>query len=176
MKLTIKILRGVLAAVLLLLIGANLWMVVQKSVFHQDPPDIFGYSPLVVTSGSMEPAFSAGDLVIIHRQETYAPGEVVTFRDGEGSLVTHRIIGTNSGKFITKGDANNTEDRELLSPENVVGAMKTYLPGAGSLILFFRSPAGIVVLVLLGVLLIELPYWLGEAGKRRRGRHGEKET
>lgn len=173
MKIVIKVLRGILTVFLFLIVAVNLWMAAQKAFFHKDPPQLLGYSQLVVTSGSMEPAFSAGDVILIHEESSYQPGQVVTFRDLQGELVTHRIVGTVEEKFITQGDANNTQDEELLTPDRIVGALVTYIPGVGSALLFFRTPLGIIVLALLGLLLIELPNWVGAFRKKGKGRHAD---
>ena len=170
MRATINVLRAVMAVLLTAVIGANLWLLIQQSVFQKDPPEIFGYSPLVVTSGSMEPAFSAGDLIVIREEDDYALGDIVTFRLSGGELVTHRIVGSVEGSFITKGDANNTEDDELLTPAQVVGKLVTYIPAVGSFLLFLRTPVGLAVLVIVGFLLIELPVLLG-ARRQEKGRH-----
>lgn len=169
MKTAIIVLRGVIAALLALLIAGNLWLLVQQAVFHKDPPELFGYSQLVVTSGSMEPAFSAGDMILIHEQDEYALGDIVTFRNESGSLVTHRIIGSTEGSFITKGDANNVEDDSLLAKENIVGKLVCCVPAVGSFLLFLRTPVGVGALLVVGFLLIELPALLGTV--REKGRH-----
>lgn len=173
MKTAIKILRGTITVLLILVIAVNGWLAVQRLVLHKDPPDILGYSQLVVTSGSMEPSFSAGDVVIIKAEDQYEPGQVVTFRDSQGQLVTHRIIGTNQGQFITKGDGNNAEDQELLSPQMIVGRMVTFIPGVGSLLMLLSSPVGLVLMLILGILIIELPSIIGGIRRRGKGRHAD---
>lgn len=176
MRIAIKILRGIIAAILLAVIAANLWLGIQQSVLHRDPPELFGYSQLVVTSGSMEPEFSAGDVILIKEQDSYKLGDVVTFRDVSGALVTHRLVGRTQGQFITKGDANNVEDQELLPPERIVGGLVTYIPAVGQALLFLRTPLGLLLLVLVGFLLIEAPTLLGAMRKRGNGRHAHEEA
>lgn len=171
MKTAIKVLRGVIATLLAVLIGANLWMLVQQTVFHKDPPELFGYSQLVVTSGSMEPAFSAGDMIVVHAEDEYALGDIVTFRNESGSLVTHRIVAITEGGFVTKGDANNVEDEELLTAESIVGKLVCCVPMIGSFLLFLRTPVGVGALVIVGFLLVELPALLGTV--REKGRHAK---
>lgn len=170
MRAAIKVLRILFAVLLTAVIGSNLWMLVQQSVFKKDPPELFGYSQLVVTSGSMEPAFSAGDMILIRQEESYALGDIVTFRLSGGDLVTHRIVGSVEGSFITKGDANNTEDDDLLSPAQIVGKLVTCIPAVGSFLLFLRTPIGLLALVVVGFLLIELPALLGTR-RQEKGRH-----
>lgn len=57
----------------------------------------------------MEPAVSAGDLVLVHRREAYGRGDIVMFDNG-GISVTHRIVKKAKEGFVTKGDANNVPD------------------------------------------------------------------
>ncbi|MCH5353036.1 MAG: signal peptidase I [Acutalibacter sp.] len=169
MRIMIKVLRGVLTAVLCAVLLLNIWMLVQQTVLKREAPEVLGYSQYIVTTGSMEPNISVGDLILVKAQEEYELGDIVTFHDAGGATVTHRIMGTVSGQFITRGDANNTEDNDLLPPERIIGKLRLVLPGMGYMIEFLRSPLGIVLLVAAGVLLIKLPDWIGsvrETGKR----------
>ncbi len=175
MKAAIKVLRGAITVLLLVTVGINLWMAVQQTVLKKDPPEFLGYSQLAVTSGSMEPTLAAGDMIIIQEKESYTLGDVVTFRDSSGTLVTHRIVGSTDGMFITQGDANNVEDQDLLSPESIVGGVITYIPAVGRVMLFLRTPAGLLLLLVVGILLIELPRLAGTLRKQGRGRHIREE-
>ena len=57
-------------------------------------PRAFGYTPLVVVSGSMEPTLHAGDVAITKKvtADEVSLGDVVTYRSDPG-LITHRIVG-----------------------------------------------------------------------------------
>ncbi len=169
MKVMIKVLRGLLTAVLCVVLLVNVWLLIQQSVLKKEAPEVLGYSQYIVTSGSMEPSMSPGDLILIKRQEKYALGDVVTFRGSGGETVTHRIMGTVSGQFITQGDANNTEDSDLLHPELILGKLCLVLTVAGGALLFLRSPLGILLLLVVGFLLIKLPDWIGTV--RVKARH-----
>ncbi|HSK69081.1 MAG TPA: signal peptidase I [Candidatus Limnocylindria bacterium] len=131
-------------------------------------PMVLGYSPLIVVSGSMSPAVEAGDLIVIGRRDAYRPGDVVTFRDG-GSLVTHRLVTLEDGMAVTRGDANNTEDKPF-PVSDIVGGMALRVPGLGSTALFLRSRQGILLLLCAGMLAL-----LGShAMHRRKGDDVEK--
>lgn len=174
MRVMIKIIRGLLTLILCAVILLNGWLLVQQRMLKKDAPEVFGYSQYIVTSGSMEPSIHAGDLILIKAQGSYQLGDVVTFLDGGGAAVTHRIMGSVSGQFITKGDANNTEDNDLLPPENIVGKLALVLPGAGEAVLFLRSPLGLLILLAAGVLLIKLPDWAGALKTKTRGKHADE--
>lgn len=174
MRVMIKILRGILTIVLCVIFLLSIWMLVQQKVLKKEAPEIFGYSQYIVTSGSMEPKFSVGDLILVKKRDRYQLGDIVTFRDNGGDLVTHRITGSVSGQFITKGDADNTEDAELLSPESIVGKLQLVLPGAGEAVLFLWSPLGLLVLLAVWILLIKLPNWTGALKTKTKGKHASE--
>lgn len=173
MKLTIKILRVLLTVLLCAVILLNGWMLIQQTVLKRETPELFGYSQYIVTSGSMETTFSAGDMILVKAQDEYSLLDVVTFRDSSGATVTHRIVGRVGEQFITQGDANNTEDQELLSPENILGKVQAVFPGMGSVVMFLRSPVGLILLILIGILLIKLPDWAGALKTRAEGKHSQ---
>ena len=72
-----------------------------------------------VVTGSMEDHIHVGDYILIYKKNDYQIGDVVTFKEKD-SMITHRIIREENGYFITKGDANNTED-EKISKDKIVG-------------------------------------------------------
>merc|ERR1711988_381817 len=83
-------------------------------------------SPIVVVlSGSMEPAFYRGDLLVLthYRNDTVVNGEIVVYRLNEREIpIVHRVIkrheNTETGeiKYLTKGDNNQVDDRGLYAP------------------------------------------------------------
>lgn len=87
------------------------------------------HGAVVVTGGSMEPTLSAGDLCIYRRTASVRPGQVVVFeREGAG-LVVHRAVTVGlRGEVRSKGDANESADRELVAPERVCGPVMLALP------------------------------------------------
>lgn len=118
------------------------------------------FSTYVVQSGSMEPAIGVGDLLIITPQSEYHPREVITFKDYQNRVVTHRILelsesgATNSMSYKTKGDANQEPDAALVTQEQVIGKVIQVIPSIGLLISFARSTPGIILLLVIPTLLI----------------------
>ena len=72
-----------------------------------------------VETGSMEENIHPGDYVLVYKKDDYNVNDIITFRK-EHYLVTHRVIRKENNSYITKGDANNTED-EAISKEYIVG-------------------------------------------------------
>ncbi len=77
------------------------------------------YRPMTVLSGSMQPSFHAGDLVIVRPKATgdVRVGDVITYNIpvADHHVESHRIVdilrrSDNRLVFRTKGDANNAVD------------------------------------------------------------------
>lgn len=119
-----------------------------------------GYKSYLVLSGSMEPTIMTGDIIITHENPSYYKNNVVTFNTKDGRIVTHRIIKTvtRGGKdlFMTKGDANRSEDEALISPNQIIGKVAFIVPKLGYFVAFSKSLPGLIIFVFIpaGLILI----------------------
>lgn len=116
-------------------------------------PRLLGAVPLTVLSGSMEPVLSPGDLVVTQPVDAdeIDIGDVVTFQpvSDDPTLVTHRVVGVQLGGdgttgFITRGDANGTDDDPIVA-EQVVGRVIYSVPLVGHLTGASWSPTAVTV-------------------------------
>lgn len=133
----------------------------QASKNPDEIPSFFGYKSFTVLSNSMQPSFSAGDMVFVKDKPTseIAVNDVITFKETDQKLITHRVVGQTKQGFVTKGDNNNVEDEEIVKPDDVVGTHAFTIPKAGYVSKFVSSPMGITLLILiplLGYLLLEI--------------------
>ncbi len=128
-----------------------------------ETPQIFGYSILRVSSGSMEPELSVGDVILDHvvdEPKTLKVGDVITFNGSgqlSGMLVTHKIIKApylEDGKLMlqTRGIANEIAD-EPIRADDVRGIMLCKLPMFNVLYNIFLSPWGLLILIALIILV-----------------------
>ena len=85
--------------------------------------DIGGLSILTVSSNSMQPELTVGDIIIIKKCSDYKINDIITYSVDEQYLVTHRIIEKEGNNFYTKGDSNNVSDNEIVKIENVKGKL-----------------------------------------------------
>lgn len=139
----------------------NAVMFFQFKVLDYPVPKVFGYSFINILSGSMEPTISAGDLVICKEQDSYNVNDPVLFEE-QGFLVLHRIVDIDEdGDFITKGDANNVNDKAEIQPENVYGKMTGVLHGWGSTLSYLSSRMGAFWTILVSLFI----YLALDAGK-----------
>ncbi len=97
----------------------------------------FGYRPVAVVSGSMEPGISLGDVVLYERHglSGIEEGRIIVFDDPtiEGGTIIHRVVGTDpdTGWLQTKGDANNSNDSVWVTEDDIKGVGRILVPFAG---------------------------------------------
>ena len=112
------------------------------------------YNNFIVLTGSMEPEISPGDFITIRKvnPDKLKVNDIITYRIND-EAITHRIIKIEGDKITTKGDANNTEDPEILKTD-VVGKYAFKIPKLGYVINYLALPASIVFIVgLIGILI-----------------------
>ncbi|WP_258142395.1 signal peptidase I [Arthrobacter sp. MYb227] len=121
-----------------ILVGALVALLLGSSVL----PRVIGAVPLAVLSGSMEPRFSAGDLVISQPVDPaqISIGDIVTFQPeaNNPALVTHRVVSKFVGEggaigFTTRGDANGVDDEPIIGAQ-VRGKVLYTLPWVGHVV------------------------------------------
>lgn len=103
----------------------------------------FRYYFLVVGSGSMEPVFSRGDVVLLdQKKSSYQVGDIVAFCNHQ-IIVIHRIHSiapcSSSICFQTKGDANSSIDASLISQDDIIGKVVFSIPYIGYPTLWIHS-------------------------------------
>ncbi|MFC7176169.1 signal peptidase I [Halosegnis marinus] len=109
----------------------------------------------VVLSGSMEPALSPGDVVIVDASTPVRVGDVITYRTGGESVpTTHRVVGAVDGGYETKGDANENVDAGVVPRSAVLGEVVYVIPLVGHVILWANTSTGYVALVVVPLVLL----------------------
>lgn len=156
--------QTIIGAVVCVILGfvliCNLTIIIKGSLHPEKPPSIFSVTPLVVVSPSMqgdqEGRIDQGDLIFIKDIEfdDLKIGDVVTYRQPNGDLVTHRFWRIDEeGNYRTKGDNPiNDEDVYILTEETLLGIVTGRIPKIGDFALFLQTTWGMALFV--GVPLI----------------------
>ena len=157
-----KVSNWLFIAALLVLIPiliTNISIMFQANNEKDKVPNIFGYKPFIVLSGSMETEIRVGDMIITKMTDpkTLKKDDVIAFRDHENTVTTHRIIDVieKDGKkyFVTKGDNNDSQDENLVELKDVEGIYIPRIPGVGNIFNELAKPTTIIILFL-GVTVI----------------------
>lgn len=142
------------------LIGALFLVFVSK--VSNGEPSIFGYQLKMVLSGSMEPDIQTGSVIAVKLggdMSRFNKDDVITFREENKSLVTHRISevihGGDNVSYRTKGDNNDGPDMKLVLPENITAEYTGYtVPYVGYFVSFLQSKNGALLIIISGFLLL----------------------
>ncbi len=90
--------------------------------FRENPEEayLFGYKPVLVLTGSMEPTMKVNGVAIVKKAtfDEVKEDDILMYQIGD-KMITHRIIEKTDKGIVTKGDNNNSEDAYVLTDENV---------------------------------------------------------
>ncbi len=114
-----KIISNFLLIVLSFIILICIYSFVCLNVLNHKYVNLFSFSVFSIGSNSMAPFITTNDLILVKLTDDVNVGDVITFQEDD-VLITHRIISSNAKGFVTKGDANNTEDKSI-SKDMIVG-------------------------------------------------------
>lgn len=104
----------------------------------------FKYGILVIGSESMTGTINIGDTIIYeqYKNQEIKKGDIIVFKT-RGITVIHRVINieniNNEIRYITKGDANEQEDDEYQTSNNIIGIKKLKIKFIGYPSLWIRE-------------------------------------
>lgn len=111
-----------------------LGVAIQKDEFY-----VFGYRPVLVLSGSMEPYMETNSVAIVKKTKDIQEGDVVMFRIDEDTRVCHRAVDIDAkGNITTKGDNNEVADFDKVTKNMIEGKVVARLNFLSGLIGKFR--------------------------------------
>lgn len=143
----------IILIVSVLVLGASL--IVQK--LTGNVPYLFNYTYFLNTGKSMLPSVEPGDLIIVKKQKEYLKNDVITYKDNDGNIVTHRIIDISSDGYQMKGDNNKFIDERRIKTESVYGKVVANLFNAAGIINFFNSHK-VLIITFLTILLVVIGF------------------
>lgn len=150
---------AVIVAILVGILAINIHITIQAKNNENVVPNVFGYKPFIVLSGSMETKIHVGDLIITKMIDpsTLEIDDVIAFRDEENTVTTHRIIDIveHDGVkyFVTKGDNNTSQDQNLVEFSDVEGEYVARIPYVGTILNEIAKPTNVIIIVM-GITII----------------------
>ncbi len=154
----------ILCVVLIPIIIINCTLIAKQFTDQDKVPSVGGVFPMIVLTDSMKGTFNSGSLIICKSADAndIQAGDIICFYDPMGNgttTATHRVMKIETDdagniSFITKGDANNTEDLAPVPASKLIGVYKFHIAGMGSFALFMQSTPGLIIFVALPILLL----------------------
>ena len=122
---------------------------------------LYGIRPYVVVTGSMQPTIMTGSVCFVNERIPFNQiheQDIIAFRIGDNTTVTHRAIKVENGTIFTQGDANNVEDASQVTENNFIGKTIFWIPEIGKYVFALRTKRGIVTMALFitGVFLCDM--------------------
>lgn len=133
---------------LVIVVGYNY---MQLQIMHKDYANFFGYTVFEVSTGSMAKTINVYDVILVKITKDVNENDIVTYKN-EDELITHRIMEINGDKIITKGDANNTEDKEI-TKDAIIGKVISVYPRVRIWAKVFSEP-NVLICVFITLILI----------------------
>ena len=144
----------IMVVVVITIIG--LYYMAQVKILNKDYANIFGYTFFEVATGSMANTINIGDIVVVKVNETFKQNDIIVYKE-ENSFITHRVIKIDGQDLITRGDANNSEDKPIKS-DQILGKVIYIIPKIGIWRRVLASPEilGMIIIfiILLGIVLM----------------------
>lgn len=157
-----KIVNGFSIVFLVIMVAVVLFLFMSRIM--GETPSVFGYYIFRVSSDSMEPTFTVGDVILVHKTdaEDIQKDDIITYKSKDGSMygrdVTHRVITDPVIKndvyyYQTQGDAENAPLDKAISYDQVEGKYVRKLTVLGALYGFLATPTGLIVFVAVIIVL-----------------------
>lgn len=147
----------VLFAIFLLI---SMYTAFQVKILGNEYSNFFGYSLFEVQTGSMHGTIESGDWIVVKTNRDVNIGDIVTYKHGN-DFITHRIIESYKGTYITKGDANNAKD-DPIDQSQIVGRVVKILHGFGILRKTIFNPF-VIALIIITLYLFNLTFKSGKS-------------
>lgn len=115
---------------------------------------IIGYEPAIVMSGSMEPTYHTGSVMLIdtNQKKDVRIGDTIAFITG-GEYIAHRIVDTCDKGYITRGDANKSRDPWVVAYTDIKGKVVMSIPWLGYVFKTLSGTAGIIIAASLVIIM-----------------------
>ncbi len=141
-----------------------------------------GYTPFIVTSGSMQSIYPVGSIIYVKEvaPEEVEVGDAITFYLGGDTIATHQVWQVNEAErtFRTQGvdnrdsDGNIQQDAAPVPFDNLIGVPVLCVPKLGIVYETLKQPLGLCIVIFVVALialvsLLTAPKAEGETDGRR---------
>ncbi len=162
----LTVIGAILCVILIPILVVNCTLIVKSFVNKDEVPSFGGMFPMIILSDSMYPEFEYGDLIVCKAADPSAVkvGDIICFYDPDGNgttTVTHRVTELTTDEngglaWVTKGDANNSEDSQVVPEASLVGVYRTHFAGLGNVAMFMQTTKGLIICVVCPIILLVL--------------------
>ncbi len=147
-----KIIKWLIIIFLVAMIIINITLISKAKSDSEVVPDFLGFTPFIMSSGSMEPKLPVNDIIITKKikAEDIKVGDIISYKY-ENIIITHRVtkvkrVGDNYF-YETKGDKNKVKDKNLVTYSQIQGKYIFTVPILGTVINYVRTTRGMITVL-----------------------------
>lgn len=155
LSIILKVASRTLSIILFCVVGICVYLFISLNVLSKNYANFFSYTVFQIGSNSMAPTITTNDLIVVKLTKNVKIDDVITFKEGD-ALITHRLISKTAGGYVTKGDANNENDKHI-GKKQVIGKVTRILPNMGVWFKVFTTPK-IIFLVCFTLFMFSLAF------------------
>ena len=182
LKTIVKIISILIYIITIPIIIFNITLIIKSYINPNETPSFFGYKNYTIVSKSMENTINKNDVIIVKEvpQSQISKNDIIAFYQN-GEIITHRIVDIikidETTKYVTKGDNNQHEDKQLVTYEEIEGKYQFKINGFGIILKILKSPITLVILII--ILILNCLYGYNrkrkkEIRKQKRQMYNEK--
>lgn len=153
------ILKCIIYLIMIFVFFVAVYIEYEKYIKKEKNISLFGIKQYVVMTGSMEPNYNIGDLIVVKhvKQDEIKIDDVITFDVGnDRDTISHRVIDTKEQdgniQYQTKGDNNNAPDTELVDYDQIQGKVIFKISKFGMILTELTTGTGAIVIVAIAIL------------------------
>ncbi len=156
----------VICVILVPILVVNCTLLVKSMINEDEVPSFGSYMPFIILTDSMKDEFPSGSIIVCKEiaPEDVKQWDIISYKDPEsktGAVTTHQVIDFEYDEdgnvigFITKGSANNTQDKLPVPLENVIAKYTGFtVPFIGNVAMFMQTIPGLIVCVIVPIILL----------------------
>ncbi len=157
LKTIVKVISILIYIITIPIIIFNMTLIIKSYINPNETPSFFGYKNYTIVSRSMENTINKNDVIIIKEvsQNEINKNDIIAFYQNN-QVITHRIVDVieDNGviKYVTKGDNNVHEDKELVTYEQIEGKYQFKLNGFGVILRILQNLVTLIILIIILIL------------------------
>ena len=168
LKRIVKFIYSIITIFVIALLVISAYCLIQRYILNKNHAEVFGYTFFQIQTGSMSGTIEIDDIIIVKITDDVHEKDIITYTDND-SIITHRLITENGNTLITKGDANNTEDKPI-ERKQVIGKVEKIFSGLGTWIKVFTDWK-VIACIVVTFLFLGLAISDEDKNKKRRRKH-----
>jgi len=158
--------KSILTVLVLLLIGYG-WAFFEMKIMLKNNPELFGYIFYQQNTDDMIPDFIKDDIVVIKKNASYNPGDIVLYLTEDGDYRVETV--TYHDAISTSVKCAACDENVTVGNSNILGRAIGKISYFGKVINFFKQKWFLVTLAIVGFIFVVVSQYIHDTPKQISG-------